>query len=42
MGGLDGITDSTHMSLSKIRETLLLCSPWGRKESHAAKRLNKG
>ena len=39
MRWLDGITDSKHMSLSKLqemvkdREALVCCSPWGHKES---------
>ena len=39
MRWLDGITDSKHMSLSKLqeivkdREALACCSPWGCKES---------
>ena len=39
MRGLDGITSSTNMSLSKLREmvkwqgNLVCCSPWGHKES---------
>ena len=44
---LDGITDSTDMSLSKLREmvkegqgSLVCCSPWGRKESGMTEQLN--
>ena len=38
MRGLDGITDSMDMSLSKLgasegQGSLACCSPWGRKES---------
>ena len=42
----DGITDSTDMSLSKLREfgdgqeSLACCSPWGRQESDTPERLN--
>ena len=43
---LDGITDSTDMSLSKLWEimkgqgSLVCCSPWGHKESDMTERLN--
>ena len=43
---LDGITDSTDMSLSKLWEidegqgSLACCSPWGHKESDMTERLN--
>ena len=44
---LDGITDSTDMSLSKLQEmakegqgSLVCCSPWGRKESDTTEQLN--
>ena len=44
---LDGITDSMHMSLSKIQEmvegqgSLACCSPWGHKELDTTVWLNK-
>ena len=44
---LDGITDSTDMSLSKFqemvkdREAWRATNPWGHKESDTTKRLNK-
>ena len=42
---LDGITDSTDMSLSKLQEmakdgSLACCSPWGHKESDTTEWLN--
>ena len=46
MRWLDGITDSTDMSLSKLLEFgdgqggLACCSLWGRKESDTTERLN--
>ena len=47
MRWLDGITNSMGMGLSKPQEivnegqgSLACCSPWGRKESDATKRLN--
>ena len=45
MRWLDGITDSTDRSLSKLREILKArkawrCSPWGRKEFDTTERLN--
>ena len=47
MRQLDGITDSTDMSLSKLQEvviegegSLTCCGPWGRKESDMTERLN--
>ena len=46
MRWLDGITDSTDMSLSKLqeivkdREALACCSSWGCKELHTTEHLN--
>ena len=45
MRWLDGITDSTDMSLSKLgvgggQGSLVCCSPWGLKESGTTERLN--
>ena len=45
MRWLDGITDSVHMSFSKLRETvkdrsLACCSPWGCKELDTTQGLN--
>ena len=44
MRWLDGITDSMHMSLSKLRELVMdrevCCSPWGCKELDRTKWLN--
>ena len=46
MRGLDGITSSMNMSLSKLREmvkwqgNLVCCSPWGHKESDMTERLS--
>ena len=43
---LDGIIDSTNISLSKLQEivkdriSLACCTPWGRKESDMTERLN--
>ena len=45
MRWLDGITDSVHMSLSRLREmvkdkgSLVCCSPWGHKELDRTERL---
>ena len=46
MRWLDGITDSMHMSFSKVRDNsegqgnLLCCSPWGHKEPDTTEQLN--
>ena len=46
MRWLDGITDSTDMSLSKLRELVktekpgVLCSPWGCKELDMTEQMN--
>ena len=40
MRWLDGITNSMDMTLSKFRELLVCCSPWGCKDSDTAERLN--
>ena len=46
MRWLDGITDSTDMSLSKLweivkdRGSLVCCSPWGHKELDTTEQLN--
>ena len=47
MRWLDGITNSTDMSLSKLQEdtvgqaSLACCSPWGCKESESTEQLNR-
>ena len=41
MKWLDGIIDSSDMSLSKLWETVACCSLWGRKELDTTERLNK-
>ena len=46
MRWLDGITNSTDMSLSKLLElvmgrgSLVCCSPWGRKELYTTEQMN--
>ena len=47
MRWLDGITDTTDITLSKLREIVkdreaccAVCSPWGRKELDTTERLN--
>ena len=48
MRGLDGITDSMEMSLSKLRELVMdeggvglaCCGPWGHEELDMTERLN--
>ena len=46
MRWLDGITDSTDMSLSKLQRagdgqgSLMCCRPWGPKESDTTEQLN--
>ena len=45
MRGLDGITDSTYMSLDRLwglvmDSTLACCSPWGHRESDTTEQLN--
>ena len=47
MRWLDGITDLTGMSLSKLQDLvdgqgcLVCCSPWGHKESDTTEQLNR-